>query len=130
MLDQHTLFVCTTCASTWQDGRKIGQSKGEQLLAQLRPLHEAWPLNANFTLQPVQCMSACNRPCTVAFTAPGKHSYLFGDLDPEHERVTELLPAILACAELYYQKPQGLMPWSDRPELMKSGIVARIPPQP
>ncbi|MDF5733837.1 MAG: FeS-binding protein, partial [Rhizonema sp. PD38] len=25
---QHTLFVCTTCASVWQDGKRVGSSGG------------------------------------------------------------------------------------------------------
>jgi predicted metal-binding protein len=35
---QHTLFVCTTCASVWQNGKRVGESKGEQLLQQLQQL--------------------------------------------------------------------------------------------
>ncbi|MEH2411762.1 DUF1636 family protein [Nostoc sp.] len=81
MLDkQHTLFVCTTCASVWQDGRRVDESKGEQLLQQLQELAQAWELRNKFLIQGVECMSACNHSCVVAFTAEGKSTYLFGDL--------------------------------------------------
>ncbi len=126
----HTLFVCTTCGSTWQDGQRVGQSRGEILLEQLQPLHDQWPLGSQFALQPVQCMSSCDRPCSVAFVAPGKHTYLFGNLATPEEDLDQVCQGILECAQLFYQKPQGLMAWSERPERLKRGIVARIPPIP
>jgi hypothetical protein len=35
--------------------------------------------------------------------------------------------AVLNCASLYCQKPDGVMPWAERPEPLKQGIIARIP---
>ena len=32
---------------------------------------------------PVECLSVCKRPCTVALAAPGKWTYVVGDLDRE-----------------------------------------------
>ena len=34
-------------------------------------------------VQPVECLSVCKRPCTVALAAPGKWTYVVGDLDRE-----------------------------------------------
>ncbi len=130
MGSNHTVFVCTTCASVWKDGQRVGQSRGEQLLATLNQAHQHWDLQGEVALQAVTCMSSCNRPCSVAFAAPGKHTYLFGDIAPEGQDLDEMSQAILDCAALYYQKPDGLMGWSERPERLKSGIVARIPPFP
>ncbi|MDZ4871122.1 MAG: hypothetical protein CLLPBCKN_000510 [Chroococcidiopsis cubana SAG 39.79] len=31
MNEKHTVFVCTTCASTWQDGKRVGVSGGQIL---------------------------------------------------------------------------------------------------
>ena len=72
-------------------------------------------------------MSACNRSCAVSFAASGKYTYLFGDL-PANEEISAA--AVLECASQYYAKPDGLLPWSERPEPLKKGIVARIPPLP
>ncbi|MEH2069035.1 MAG: DUF1636 family protein [Nostoc sp.] len=119
----HTLFVCKTCASVWQDGKRLGESGGEQLLQQLQYLAQDWDLRDEFPIQEVECMSACNRSCVVAFAAKGKLTYLFGDLT-----VDGSASAVLECASQYYAKPDGLLPWSQRPEALKKGILAKIPP--
>ncbi|MUG92618.1 DUF1636 domain-containing protein [Scytonema sp. UIC 10036] len=63
---QHTLFVCTTCASIRQDGKQIGESGGQQLLQQLQELAFNWELRNKFSVQGVECMSACNHSCVIA----------------------------------------------------------------
>ncbi|MBD2436367.1 DUF1636 domain-containing protein [Nostoc sp. FACHB-110] len=118
----HTLFVCKTCASVWQDGKRIGESGGQKLLNQIQELAQDWHLREEFPIQEVECMSACNRSCVVAFAAQGKLTYLFGDLNADSSA------AILECASQYYTKPEGLLPWSERPEPLKKGILAKIPP--
>jgi predicted metal-binding protein len=118
----HTLFVCKTCASVWQDGKRVGESGGEQLLHQLQELAQSWELKDEFPIQAVECMSACNRSCVVAFAGEGKLTYLFGDLT-----VDDSASAVLECASKYYAKSDGLLPWSERPEPLKKGILARIP---
>ncbi|MBG1271111.1 DUF1636 family protein [Nostoc sp. WHI] len=121
----HTLFVCKTCATIWQDGKPLGESGGQQLLHQLQHLAQDWDLRDEFPIQEVECMSACNRSCVVAFAAKGKLTYLFGDLASDSSA-----SAVLECANQYYAKPSGLLPWSERPEALKKGILAKIPPLP
>ncbi|MBD2566814.1 DUF1636 family protein [Anabaena lutea] len=120
---KHTLFVCTTCGGKWQDGKRVGESKGEQLLQQLQELAQNSELHNQFCIQGVECMSACSHSCVIAFTAEGKSTYLFGDLP-----VDGSTSAILEGANLYYAKADGLLPWSERPEALKKGILAKIPP--
>ena len=127
---QHTLFVCTTCDSTWKEGKRVGISGGQKLLEQLSYLHQDWELRDEFPIQPVECMSACSRPCAVSFTAAGKYTYLFGDLTAAEETLPAVSFAVLDCASLYHTQANGLLPWSERPEALKKGILARIPPLP
>ncbi|MGQ9837618.1 MAG: DUF1636 domain-containing protein [Cyanobacteriota bacterium] len=112
----HYLLVCTSCGSQWVNGKKEGISKGEKLLEALR----SQPLDPQFKLKPVTCMSGCSHACVIGLAAPQKTTYVFGDLDPSHVEV------ILQTAELYLTKPDGMMPWAERP--LKQGIIARIPP--
>ncbi|MFQ4142516.1 DUF1636 domain-containing protein [Chlorogloeopsis sp. ULAP02] len=121
----HTLFVCKTCATTWQDGKRVGESGGQKLLQQLQNLAQDWHLKHDFSIQEVECMSACSHSCVVAFAGCGKLTYLFGDLPIDHSA-----SAILECASQYYTKPDGLLSWSERPEPLKKGILARIPTLP
>jgi predicted metal-binding protein len=125
---QHTLFVCTTCASVWENGKRVGESGGDRLLQQLQLVYQNWDLRTEFTIQPVACMSACDRACVISFAAPGKHTYLFGDLAHDLASPNLAIDAILTCATKYLAQPQGLLPWADRPEPLKKGILAKIPP--
>lgn len=123
MTTPHILFVCTACASVWKDGKRVGKSGGQELLEKLNELHKNWDLRDDFPIQEVECMSACSRSCAVSFAAAGKYTYLFGDLP-----VNESAAAVLQCASQYYAKTDGLLPWSERPEPLKKGVLAKIPP--
>ncbi len=125
MKTNHTLFICTTCASVWKEGKRVGTSGGQLLLNQLTEIYQNWELAPEFSLQAVECMSACNSPCIVTFAAAGKFTYVFGNLP-----VDGSASAVLECASQYYAKTDGLLPWSERPEPLKKGIVAKIPPLP
>ncbi|MGD1913579.1 MAG: DUF1636 family protein [Rivularia sp. (in: cyanobacteria)] len=127
MNNQHTILVCSSCASLWQDGKRVGTSGGEKLLKELEEKHQDWVLSEEFTVKSVECMSACSHSCAVAFTSPGKLTYLFGDLDHDSESLSETSAAVLECASLYYEKPDGKMAWSERPSAFKKGVLARIP---
>jgi len=118
---QHNLFVCTTCGSQWQDGKRVGESSGQQLLQELQQLAQDWELQHQFSIQGVECMSACSHSCVIAFAAEAKLTYLFGNLP------IDSVSAVLQCASQYYRKPDGLLPWAERPEPLKKGILAKIP---
>lgn len=112
----HHLLVCTNCGSQWINGKKEGTSKGEKLLEAL----QSQTLDPQFKLKPVVCMSGCSHACVIGLLAPQKTTYVFGDLDPSHVDV------IVQTAQLYLAKPDGILPWAERP--LKQGIIARIPP--
>src|SRR5919199_4460606 len=97
MNTQHVLMVCKTCATVYIEGKPQGKSGGQQLLEQLQELHSDWELRDDFQLQEVECMSACSRSCAVSFVAPGKYTYLFGDLPAQDSAA-----AVLECAKLYF----------------------------
>ena len=122
---KHCLLVCTACASVWKDGKREGKSGGQQFMEDLSKLAKDWELSDKFDIQEVECMSACSHACAVSFAAVGKYTYLFGDL-PANE--PESVEAVLECASQYYAKPDGLLPWSERPKALKKGVLAKIPP--
>ena len=74
-------------------------------------------------LQAVECLSVCKRPCTVAVTGPGRWTYIYGDLDPDLSVET-----ILDGVRRYAATNDGLIPWRERPEAFRKGVVARVPP--
>ena len=120
---QHALFVCKACATVRIEGKPQGKSGGQQLLEQLQELYSDWELREEFQIQDVDCMSTCSHSCAISFAAPGKYTYLFGDLAASGSAA-----AVLDCAKLYFANPQGYLAWADRPKPLKNGILARIPP--
>jgi predicted metal-binding protein len=124
-MSAHTIFVCITCASKWENGQRVGESGGEKLLKRLQVDFRDWHLNKEFVILPVQCMSACNRSCVISFAANSKNTYLFGDISPD--LTSTEVDGVLDCAGKYYVHPEGSLPWSERPQPLKKGILAKIP---
>tara|TARA_R110000868_G_scaffold39175_1_gene136582 strand:- start:2355 stop:2636 length:282 start_codon:yes stop_codon:yes gene_type:complete len=68
-------------------------------------------------------MSQCKRPCTIALSGPERFTYLFGDLDP-----TLHADDVLSVASAYVNAADGFLTRQDRPQVLRAGILARIPP--
>ncbi len=111
-----TVMVCTTCrrAGDAEDAPRAGASLAAALVA---------AANAEGVLRPVQCLANCSRGPSAALARPGAWTYVFGGLDPAGGA-----PALLEGARLLAAAPDGLMPWRGRPEALKRGMVARVPP--
>ncbi|MBV9076191.1 MAG: DUF1636 domain-containing protein [Methylobacteriaceae bacterium] len=107
------MSVCVTC-------RRDGEAErvGERLFAALQAA--GGPAVA---VRPVQCLSVCKRACTVALSGPGRYTYLFGDLDPDRD-----VAALLEGARLHAEAEHGFLLWRERPEALRRGTVARVPP--
>ncbi|MBD2134212.1 DUF1636 family protein [Sphaerospermopsis sp. FACHB-1094] len=88
---QHTLLVCTTCASVWKDGKQIGEGGGQQLLQKLQQLAQTWELHSKFSIQGVQCMRACNHACVIALQ--GEEKFTWGLLNKPKTLIYQRLEA-------------------------------------
>lgn len=113
------IYVCVTCRA---EGELGDLRAGARLHAAL--LDEC-ASEAGLEVVPVECLSVCKRPCTVSFAAPDKWTYVYGDLSPETSAAT-----VRQAATLYAAAPDGLTPWKLRPDAIKRGVVARVPPLP
>ena len=113
------IYVCVTCR---QDGDLDPVRAGARLHKALMAECVAEPL---LEIIQVECLSVCRRPCTVSFAAPGKWTYVYGDLPPETSAAT-----VRHAAMLYTGSADGLIPWKLRPDAIKKGVIARIPPLP
>lgn len=112
-VDDIVVSVCTTCKPAGGDAA-IGQS----LLDATRAA-----VDAGASVRAVQCLGVCKRPGTVAVTAPNRYTFIFGDLQGEAGAA-----AIAAFVKSYAQANFGLVPWRERAESIRRGLVARIPP--
>jgi predicted metal-binding protein len=118
------VIVCTTCrpAGVPRDQPAHGAALFEAVQI------AAWDIEpaqlANLRIRGVECMTGCNRACTVTFQAQGKQLYYFGDLVAD----TETAEHILICAQLHASTLDGTLLRNDRPARLRNGILARIPP--
>jgi predicted metal-binding protein len=69
----------------------------------------------------VECMSGCTRPSTIAFRAPGKTAYLFGDLTATD------LPDLVTFAGLFAASPDGNLGDARQIGALRTKAIARIP---
>ncbi len=119
-----TLYVCSTCRRP----EEPSEPKSERVGARLhRAVVEAAAGREDVTVIGVECLSVCKRPVTIGFAAAGKWTYVYGDFAATTSEAAE---AILAAAGQYAVAAEGLIPWRERPEALKRGVVARIPPLP
>lgn len=113
-----TIFVCVSCR---QNG-DVDSRPGAGLLEALRARLAQAPQMA-IKVEPVECLAVCKRPCTVALASGEKWTYVIGDLDA-NEHVEELV----ASAQSFAASETGIVPWKDRPDSFKKGVVSRTPP--
>jgi predicted metal-binding protein len=118
------IIICTTCrpATASRDVLAAGEALLEAVQVATWDLDVA--LQSRIHVRGVACLSGCTRACTVALQAPGKYTYFFGDL------VADGITAIqvLACAQLHAYSTDGNLRRKERPERLRSGILARLPP--
>lgn len=112
------ISVCISCRSA--DGAE--GSPGDVLLSELR-VAQAAGADPDIVVRPVQCLSVCKRPCTVALSGPDRYTYIFGDLDPARDA-----GSLMDCARTYLATEHGYLLWRERPEPLRRGVVARLPP--
>jgi predicted metal-binding protein len=107
------LLVCVTCKS----------AEGPLGAGLFAALSERLAAEPDIALMPIECLSVCKRPCTVALAAPGKWTYVVGDLTRELH-----LEDIATAARRYAASPAGIVPWRERPLSFRKGVVSRTPP--
>jgi predicted metal-binding protein len=113
-----TAFICVTCRGAGGDDERPGRVLLDAVVRRLQTRADC-----NVTVTAVECLSVCKRPCTIALMAPGKWTYVVGDLDPETH-----IDDVIAMAVGYGLTDNGIVPWRERPQSFRKGVVARIPP--
>jgi predicted metal-binding protein len=113
-----TIFVCTSCRQESDADGRPGAVLLEALRKRLSGLG-----NDLIRIEPVECLAVCKRPCTVAFAADNKWTYVVGDLDKEAD-----LDDLIASARAFARSDNGIVPWKERPDCFKKGVVSRTPP--
>ena len=77
--------------------------------------------NSGLRVQQVGCLGNCKRGLSAAILREGCWSYVFGELSPDSAA------DLIAGAELFARSTDGFMPFRNRPESLKRGLIARVP---
>jgi predicted metal-binding protein len=110
------IYVCITCRRA--DEPEADPRPGAILAAATAKAAEG----TGVVVQPVQCLANCTRGPSAAMRCNGSWTYVFGQLD------VVCGPALVEGARLLAGAADGLMPWRGRPEPLKRGLIARVPP--
>lgn len=121
--DVVTVFVCTTCRQPGTQGETLAERPGQRMHDSLKEAVRTHVNRQYIRVEPVECLSVCKRPATVAFTSADKWTYVYGDLNPELDART-----LLDAATAYGGTDDGIVPWAERAAIVKRGVIARIPP--
>jgi len=112
-----TVYVCVTCRRPGDpdDGPRPG-------LALARAVAEA-AAGTGVGVCEVECLANCSRSSSAAMRCDGTWTYIFGGLDPDRDAA-----ALIEGARLLARAEDGILPWRGRPEVLKRGLIARVPP--
>jgi predicted metal-binding protein len=114
-----TVYVCITCRRA--DDPDAEPRPGALLADATVRAGEG----SGVAVRRVRCLANCTRGPSAAVRANGgKNSwtYIFGGLD------LAAAAALIDGARLLAGAADGIMPWRGRPEPLKRGLIARVPP--
>ncbi|MBS0532248.1 MAG: DUF1636 domain-containing protein [Proteobacteria bacterium] len=107
--------VCITCKTP------EGAVVGPDMFAAVTTAFGA--LDGSIMVRPVQCLSVCKRPATVAVSSADGYTFLFGDLETASGAA-----ALTSFVQSYRKSDYGLVAWRERAEVLRKGMIARVPP--
>lgn len=115
-LNGATIFVCITCRAGAEPA--VEPPPGARLAAAAAEAAHG----TGIAVQPVRCLANCTRGPSAAIRCSHSWTYVFGGLD------IACAGALVAGACLLMEAKDGLLPWRGRPEPLKRGLIARVPP--
>jgi predicted metal-binding protein len=111
-----TIYVCTTC-------KRAGEVESEPRSgAQLAAATERAADGTEVQVRRLRCLANCSRGPSAAMRCNGSWTYVFGGLD------VDCGPALVEGARLLAGAEDGILPWRGRPDVLKRGLIARVPP--
>jgi predicted metal-binding protein len=112
-----TIYVCITCRR--QGDPETCSAPGLRLAEAASRAAEG----TGIAVRRVRCLANCNRALSAAIRRDGAWTYVFGTLDPDRDAA-----ALVEGALLFAGTRDPIMPWRGRPEVLKRGLIARVPP--
>ena len=117
-----TIYVCITCRrQSTPDGTQDGDSDPRPG-ALLADATERAADGTEVSVRRLRCLANCNRGPSAALRCNGSWTYVFGGLDIGNAQ------DLVDGARLLATAADGILPWRGRPDILKRGLIARVPP--
>ena len=110
------IYVCITCRRA---GEPDDEPRPGALLAEAT---ERAAAGTDVIVRRLRCLANCTRGPSAAMRCNGSWTYVFGGLDAADAG------ALVEGATLLAGATDGILPWRGRPEILKRGLIARVPP--
>lgn len=111
------VYVCVTCA-----GGGTGEHGAPRPGALLAAATAQAAHGTGVEVRTLRCLANCSRGPSAALRAAGSWTYVFGALD------VGCAAALVTGARLLANAADGILPWRGRPDALKRGLIARVPP--
>ena len=118
-----TVMVCITCRAATDpiDPSDAAAPRPGAALADATVVAAAGA--SNISVQRIRCLGNCSRGLSAAIRCENTWTYIFGGLEPTRDGAS-----LIIGAQLLAQAADGIMPWRGRPDSLKRGLIARVPP--
>ena len=110
------IYVCITCKRA---GEPDSEPRPGAILAAATARAAA---GTEVQVRPMRCLANCTRGPSAAMCCNGSWTYVFGGLD------VTCAAALIEGARMLAGAADGILPWRGRPEPLKRGLIARVPP--
>jgi predicted metal-binding protein len=110
------VYVCITCRGA---GELDSDPRPGALLA---AAVERAASGTEVTVRRLRCFANCSRGPSAAIRCNGSWTYVFGGLDEQNAG------ALIEGARMLAAAGDGILPWRGRPDILKRGLIARVPP--
>jgi predicted metal-binding protein len=110
------IYVCVTCRC---GGEPDAEPRPGVLLADAT---EQAAAGTDVIVRRLRCLANCTRGPSAALRCDGSWTYVFGGLDAADAG------ALVEGATLLADASDGILPWRGRPDILKRGLIARVPP--
>ena len=111
-----TVYVCITCRPVGAPDSALRPG------AILAAATERAAAGTEVEVRRLRCLANCTRGPSAALRCNGSWTYVFGDLDES------CAGALVQGARMLAHAADGILPWRGRPERLKRGLIARVPP--
>jgi predicted metal-binding protein len=110
------VYVCTTCKRS--EDADTEPRRGALLAAATMQA----AVGTGVEVRRLRCLANCTHGPSAAMRCNGSWTYVFGGLDEN------CAGALIEGARLLAGAADGILPWRGRPDVLKRGLIARVPP--